>query len=58
MEPPLITPEAFLQQVAWPEVQPSSVKGGDTSGVGNNGADDDYIVGIIAAQKAWDPRPT
>ena len=27
MEPPLMTPEAFLQQVAWPKVQPSCVVG-------------------------------
>ena len=44
-------PEAFLQQVAWPGVQPFSVEGGDTSCMGNNGADDDYIVGITATQK-------
>jgi len=50
--------EAFLQQVAWPGVQFSSIKRGDTSSMGNNGADDDYIAGITAAHEAWDPGPT
>ena len=38
--------------------QPSSVEGGDTSGMGNHEADNDYILGITVAQEAWDPRPT
>ena len=51
-------PKAFLQQFAQPGVQPSSIEGGDTSGMGNNGADDDYIAGITIAHEAWDPGPT
>ena len=50
--------KAFLQQVACPGVQLSSIKGGDTSSMGNNGVDDDYIAGITAAHEAWDPGPT
>ena len=53
-----MTQEAFLQQVVRPGVQSSSVEGGDTSNMGNNGADDDYIVGITTAQEAWDLGPT
>ena len=52
-----MTPEAFLQQLAWLGIQPSSV-GGDTSGVGNDEADDDYIVDITTVQEAWDLGPT
>ena len=53
-----MTPDAFLQQIAWLRVQPSSVEEGDTFGGGNNGVDDDYIVGITVVQEVWDPGPT
>jgi len=32
--------------------------GGNTSGVGGDGAYDDYVVDITATQEAWDPGRT
>ena len=58
-----MTLEAFLAQVAWPGVQPPSVRGGNTSGVADNDAtdieaNDDYVAKISDAYRAWDPGPT
>ena len=58
-----MTPEAFLAQFAWPGVQLPSVKGGDTFGVADDDAadveaDDDYVMDISDAHRAWDPGPT
>ena len=57
-----MTLEAFLSQVAWPRVQLPSVRGGDTSGTGNDdatndGANDDYVADIPATKEAWDLGP-
>ena len=43
MNPPLTTPEAFIQQVAWPGVQPSEVR--ETM----VGTKDDIIADLTAA---------
>jgi len=57
-----MTPEDFLQQVAWLGVQPSSIRGGDTFGTGNDDvpktrADEDYVTDITATQGSRDPWP-
>ena len=59
----MVTPEAFIAQVAWPGVQLPFVKGGDTFGVADDDAtdveaDDDYVVDTSDAHGAWDPGPT
>ena len=59
----MITPKAFLAQVAWLGVQLPFVRGGDTFGVVDDDAadveaDDDYVADINDAHRAWDPGPT
>ena len=59
----MVTLEAFLAQVAWPGGQRPSNRGGDTFGVVDDDAadivaDDDYVVNIRDAHRAWDLRPT
>ena len=54
LQQPVMTPEAFLAQVAWPGGQCPSVRRGDTFGV----AEDDYVAYIRDAHRAWDPGPT
>ncbi|KAG5066109.1 hypothetical protein JHK86_009840 [Glycine max] len=63
LQQPVMTPEAFLAQVTWPAVQLPFVRVGDTFGVADDDAtdveaDDDYVVDISDAHRAWDPRPT
>ena len=63
LQQPVMTPEAFLAQVAWPGGQRPSNRGGDTFGVVDDDAadveaDDDYVSDISDAHKAWDPGPT
>ena len=50
MDPPLMTPEAFIQQVAWPGVQPSTDGRGEPSKVRETmaGAKDDIIANLTA----------
>jgi len=63
LQQPMMTPKAFLAQVAWPKGQCPSVKVSDTFGVADDDAadaeaDDDYVADINDAHRAWDPRPT
>jgi len=51
MDPPLMTLEAFIQQVAWPGVQPSTDGGDEPSEVSDTteaGAGDDIIADLVA----------
>ena len=58
LQPPVMTPEAFLSQIAWLGVQLHSVRGGgDTFDTGNDDAaeaeaDNDYITNITVAHEA------
>ena len=63
LQQPMMTPKAFLAQVAWPKGQCPSVKVGDTSGIADGDVadvevDDDYAVDISDDHRAWDLGPT
>jgi len=55
MDPPLTTPDAYIQQVAWSGVQPSTDRRGKPSRVGDTmaGAEEDIIADQAVA--GWGP---
>ena len=54
MDPPLITPEAYRQQVAWPGDQPSTDRGEEPSGAAEDPAVDEDLIADLASAD-WGP---
>jgi len=56
MDPPLTTPEAYRQQVAWPGDQPSTDRGEGPSGATaeDPAVDEDLMADLAGAD--WGPR--